>query len=72
MHGKTASTVSLLGILLMNLPATISSLQAPVLSHKNVVAREASNSRLVIIIHVCDVNSLKLCHQILLNGYHEP
>ena len=31
----------------MNLPATISSVQVPVLSHKNVVASEASNSRLV-------------------------
>ena len=35
-------------ILPMNLPATISSVQCPVLSHKNVVASEASNSRLVI------------------------
>ena len=34
-------------ILLMNLPATISSVQVPVLSHKNVVASEASSSRLV-------------------------
>ena len=34
-------------ILPMNLPATISSVQCPVLSHKNVVASEASNSRLV-------------------------
>ena len=34
-------------ILLMILPATVSSVQVPVLSHKNVVASEASNSRLV-------------------------
>ena len=32
----------------MNLPATISSVQVPVLNHKNVVASEASNSRLVL------------------------
>ena len=37
-------------ILPMNLPATISSVQVPILSHKNVVASEASNSRLVIIV----------------------
>ena len=36
-------------ILPMNLPATISSVQVPVLSHKNVVASEVSNSRLVIL-----------------------
>ena len=34
-------------ILLMNLPATILSVQVPELSHKNVVGSEASNSRLV-------------------------
>ena len=34
----------------MNLPATISSVQVTVLSHKNVVASEASNSRLVILV----------------------
>ena len=34
-------------ILPMNLPATVSSVQVSVLSHKNVVASEASNSRLV-------------------------
>ena len=33
------------GILLMILPTTISYVQVPVLSHKNVVASEASNSR---------------------------
>ena len=36
-------------MLIIILPATVSSVQAPVLSHKNVVASEVNNSRLVVI-----------------------
>ena len=36
----------------MILPATISSVKVPVLSRENVVASEASNSRLVLLIEV--------------------
>ena len=42
----------------MILPATVSSVQVPVLSHKNVVASEASNSRLVVIIGAASQNHM--------------
>ena len=50
-HGTIASDMlAFWRILPVNLPATISSVQVPVLSHKNVVASEASKSRLVVLI----------------------
>ena len=46
-HGTTASSAGLFVNTANEFPATILSVEVPELSHKNVVASEASNSRLV-------------------------